>query len=73
VQTIWRADYLFSPIVVIIVSLVLSILDRSRYKFLLVFTALLPFIAFTLAAGSSRLERYCFRSATAELLLWLRG
>jgi hypothetical protein len=45
-------DYLFSPIVVIIVSLVVSILDGSRYKFLLVFTALLPFIAFTLAAGS---------------------
>jgi ammonia channel protein AmtB len=51
-QIIWRNDYLFSPIVVTIVSLVVSFLDRSRYKFFLVFITLLPFILFQLVASS---------------------
>jgi hypothetical protein len=51
-KTIWRFDYLFNPIIVIIVSLVISFVDRSKYKFLLVFIGLLPFIASNLVASS---------------------
>src|SRR5215831_12524153 len=59
-QTVWRTDYLYIPIVVAVVSLVVSFLDRSRYKFLLVFITLLPFLVFVLAAGSFSIRAFLF-------------
>lgn len=51
-KTIWRFDYIFNPIIVITVSLIISLLDRSKHKLLLAFIGLLPFIAAYLAASS---------------------
>lgn len=51
-KTIWRFDYLFNPIIVIIVSLIIGFADRSKYKFLLVFIGLMPFMVSYLFASS---------------------
>lgn len=51
-KTIWRIDYLFCPAVVAIIALVVGLLDRSRYKLVLVAITLLPFIVSQLASSS---------------------
>ena len=51
-QIAWRIEYLFSPVVVTLVSLTVSVLDRTRYKLFLVVIAVLPFVLFQLAANS---------------------
>ena len=59
-QTVWRINYLFAPLIVTIVSLFVGFFDRSRYKFLLIFITLLPFIAFQSAAHSFSIDGFLF-------------
>jgi hypothetical protein len=59
-RMVWRTEYIFFPIVVTVVSLVVSVLDRTRYKLFLVLIALLPIIVFQLSANLFSLHGWLF-------------
>lgn len=59
-KTLWRFDYLFFPLTIAGISLAISFVDRSKYKFLLVSIGILPFIIFYLVAGSFSIGSFLF-------------
>ncbi len=59
-KTTWRFDYLFNPLIVIVVSLTIFFIDKSRFKIILALIALLPFLIFYLLASSFSIRSFFF-------------
>lgn len=55
-EGVFRSNYVYNPVVILVVSLFLSIFQMHRRKFLLVFLSLIPFLVVHLFAGSFGVE-----------------
>lgn len=67
-EGIFRSDYIYNPLIVLVASLLVSIVQWNRLKFLLLFLSLLPFLVFHLFAGD-----FGFKSILLSLFYLLLG
>lgn len=67
VKTVWWFDWIYNPVIVLVVSLVVSFLDRSKYRVLFSLIAIFPFLVFYAAASSFSILGFIFLFSYALL------
>jgi lipopolysaccharide export LptBFGC system permease protein LptF len=59
-KTIWRFDYLFIPIIVILISLLVCLMDKSKNRLFLSLIGILPLLIFYLFASTFSVRSFLF-------------